>query len=322
MSKDTNEPRSYRAALSAAKENPALFSGVDLGDRTDFFNRSIILQRLFANSPEKWVLKGASALLWRDMSARRTQDLDLFRIGENDLREAYNDLAQALAQRTTAPFDVDFHLSSFPEHIRDEGPRSTTAIRIEIKDLQGKRIGNPVKVDLVTGSVMTATPEKVPTLDLAQALRSEPQQIQLYPLVDHVADKVAATMQTYGAQNSTRVRDLIDLAHLASTGTFSLSELARAIDSERRQRGLEPYSGQFNPPPAWAGLYPGYQAKQAPGAPRAYEEALEQVRSFVEPAMNGPVEQENIWDQGRWTPIDANSHGYTSTEFPGFRGVI
>lgn len=46
-----------------------------------------------------------------------------------------------------------------------------------------------------------------------------------YPLVDHVADKVAAILQSYGPHRfpSTRCKDLVDLVAIVSRATIAPS---------------------------------------------------------------------------------------------------
>ncbi len=64
---------------------------------------------------------------------------------------------------------------------------------------------------------MTTDPEPYddPVLELP-GLATPP--IRLYPVVDHIADKLCATQATYGTNNdlpSSRVRDLVDLVVFA-----------------------------------------------------------------------------------------------------------
>ena len=65
---------------------------------------------------------------------------------------------------------------------------------------------------------MTGTPEDVPPLARVAIPDVEQHGYRAYPLVDHIADKVAATFQRYGEmeQPSTRFRDLVDLVAMIS----------------------------------------------------------------------------------------------------------
>jgi hypothetical protein len=64
---------------------------------------------------------------------------------------------------------------------------------------------------------MTGEPEDVPPLARIDMPGVEQQGYRAYPLVDHVADKVAATFDRYGQMEapSTRYRDLVDLVAVA-----------------------------------------------------------------------------------------------------------
>jgi len=80
-------------------------------------------------------------------------------------------------------------------------------------------------VDLVTGSVMTTEPEVMTDTVLElRGLSSPP--MHLYPVVDHVADKLCATQATYGTAGdrpSSRVRDLVDLVVFARSQDIAVT---------------------------------------------------------------------------------------------------
>ncbi len=70
-------------------------------------------------------------------------------------------------------------------------------------------------VDLVGSDLrMTGAPEPMPPI--ARVLMPDVEQhgYRVYPLVDHIADKVMATFQRYGGHQrpSTRYKDLVDNA--------------------------------------------------------------------------------------------------------------
>ncbi|WP_420853342.1 nucleotidyl transferase AbiEii/AbiGii toxin family protein [Ruania rhizosphaerae] len=82
-----------------------------------------------------------------------------------------------------------------------------------------------------------------------------PVAVTAHPVVDHIADKVAATESTYGGHPSGRVRDLVDLVVIAQTHQIDGTALHAAIESERRHREL-PYREAFVAPAGWARTYP------------------------------------------------------------------
>ncbi len=58
------------------------------------------------------------------------------------------------------------------------------------------------------------------------------------PLIDHIADKVAATLQSYGAERvpSTRYKDLVDLVAIVSLATVQAEAQRLAPESEAHRR--------------------------------------------------------------------------------------
>ena len=107
-------------------------------------------------------------------------------------------------------------------------------------------------VDLVTGSLMTAVPETV--TDAVLDLRGLTAPVmRLYPVVDHIADKLCATQATYGASGdlpSSRVRDLVDLVVFARSQDVNGSALIAAVHGEWAHRALPgPFVSTMKTPP-------------------------------------------------------------------------
>jgi Nucleotidyl transferase AbiEii toxin, Type IV TA system len=92
----------------------------------------------------------------------------------------------------------------------------------------------------------------------------------VYPLVDHVADKVMAILQRYGETQapSTRYKDLVDLVAI-------LSEAPIEVNSQRTALTLADRS-------------------------QTVDEALAIVRAFLDPVLSGNAE--GVWNpkSGRW----------------------
>src|ERR1035438_6344442 len=87
---------------------------------------------------------------------------------------------------------------------------------------------------------MTGEPEDVPALALVDMADIKQGGYRAYPLVDHVADKVAATIERHGSGGmpSTRFRDLVDLVAIARGASVDATAQAAALTSEARRRGL------------------------------------------------------------------------------------
>jgi nucleotidyltransferase AbiEii toxin of type IV toxin-antitoxin system len=101
-------------------------------------------------------------------------------------------------------------------------------------------------VDLVGSDItMTGEPEPVPPLARVAMPDVEQHGYQAYPLVDHVADKVAATFDRYGNSEapSTRYKDLVDLVAIVTEASVEAAAQMTALDSEARR--WDPNEGRW-----------------------------------------------------------------------------
>jgi hypothetical protein len=119
-----------------------------------------------------------------------------------------------------------------------------------------------------------------------------------YPLVDHVADKVAATYQRYGdqAKPSTRYRDLVDLVAIVIGAEIAAQPQMAALVSEFERRGI-PLPARFNTPDRslWV---PGYATAAADSllpTARTLDEALTIVQQFLNPLLDRTAA--GVWDR-------------------------
>lgn len=159
----------------------------------------------------------------------------------------------------------------------------------------GIKVAQSFGIDLVVGSLMTRDPE--------QASRENPQlldgaltpPVQLYPVVDHIADKVCATETLYGGFPSSRARDLVDLVVLARTHRVDISALRVAIASERQHRGL-PHLPIFEVPEGFSTGYAKPAEETSHCREMPYADAVALARSLVEPAMAPAGGPARSWD--------------------------
>ncbi len=122
----------------------------------------------------------------------------------------------------------------------------------------------------------------------------------MYPLVDHVADKVCALFETHERasglmQPSTRFRDLADLAIFANTISVGATELGVALASEAKRRPdlARPSHGAHR-----SGLGKRLHAgrtRRASLKERDLASAVETVGCFIDPALAGIA-------RGQWDP--------------------
>lgn len=238
------------------------------------------LDRVFTYAPDVWVLKGGIALLARVHDARHSSDVDLNRT-TGHLDTAVEELVAAT--RT----DLRDHVRFTAELVAALHPSSTSA-KVRITPYIGVRPVHPFKVDVVVGTVLTTDPElHTPTPVVPMPGITSPVH-RLYPVVDHIADKVCATMQSYGAgRPSSRVRDLVDLVVFACTHDVDSTDLHRAIEVERLHRKLAPIAA-WSCPPQWAGDYTRVAAGVTHCARhRTFTAANTLVSAFLNPVLAG-----------------------------------
>lgn len=153
------------AAVDAEQEPGSRSARIQARQREFVFGR--FLARVFAEDSSRaseWVLKGGTAMLLRVHDARATKDLDLLHeLGDLDAAVRALDLAAAR--------DLGDYFRFRREGIRYAGTAPTqpavAGARVTFEVSCGtKRLGR-LGVDLVTGSLMTAAPDLVPTTNVA-----------------------------------------------------------------------------------------------------------------------------------------------------------
>lgn len=220
-------PRALEQALTSQARKDAVRLGVASADLVDRFYFQRLLARVFRE--DGWMLKGGQALLVRyPVQARHSRDIDLFRPGPGDLDEAIMALERA-AQHDLGDF------LTFTPAARIPKPAGATVKFIVIL---GTRRKNDLSVDLVVTSAPTSTPTRT-RLEPAVALAWPDTwpDVVLYPMVDHIADKICAIYERHehgGA--SSRFRDLADLLLISQRETIDGSAVQVAMASEVRRR--------------------------------------------------------------------------------------
>ncbi|BAJ73202.1 histidinol-phosphate/aromatic aminotransferase and cobyric acid decarboxylase [Microbacterium testaceum StLB037] len=272
------------AAVKTRAKTEAAVSGLPAGALLRRFVVDRFLARVFALPGNKWVLKGGNAVLTRVHDARTTKDIDL--LAElADLDAAVERLREAIQ------IDLGDH---FRFAITDTRAASggtmqpdVDGYKVSIDAYCGVTPRHRFSVDIVTGSLMTTEPDTQTRPGLVPAIPAT--SVRLYPVVDHIADKLCATQSTYGTagdQPSSRVRDLVDLVVFARTQRIDGTELADAIAAECAHRGL-PGVPVFSPPEAWRRLYPT-QARAVPacGDVLTFDGAVDLTRALLDPALD------------------------------------
>lgn len=291
----SSDPQAARQAIADrlrrfARERP----GTQLADLQRQFAYDRLLCRLFVGQRHEWVLKGATAILARSGSqARHTLDVDLYR-REGSLSEAETALHIAAARDLGDNFRFALHPSR--PVAQDRG-----ALRIPVVVYLGATEFATFHVDLVARILMTGTPDEVPPLvpiDLPGIVRTT---YEVYPVADHIADKVCAMLEVHPRSSgppvaSTRYRDLADLAVFARAMTVGADALQVALASEAGRRGLQlPRAFPKPNAPGWRAGYARVVARAAWPVEKNLDAAWDTVRTFIDPALGGAA-------AGRWDP--------------------
>ncbi|HET7398150.1 MAG TPA: nucleotidyl transferase AbiEii/AbiGii toxin family protein [Intrasporangium sp.] len=280
------------AAKKATAADPAL--SVNERIRLEYFNR--FLSRVFSEGADsEWLFKGGAGMLARVPSTRATLDIDLY-------RDRFT-LDQPLAElRRLATSDLGDHFrfqyAGHDTSVGGEAQPYTEGYVVTFDVFIGPRSKGTLHVDLAVGVGATAP---VTTANPANALhlpRLVHHAYRLYPIVDQMADKVCATMQTYRGRASSREKDLVDLVVLAVTQNVDGTALAIAISTETHRRLMEPFD-HFVVPGEWGRRY-AQLARPVPYCADypTVEVARELVTRVIDPALDGRAAGKT-WSPGR-----------------------
>jgi len=125
-----------------------------------------------------------------------------------------------------------------------------------------------------------------------------------YPLVDHVADKISATLELYGDRKmpSTRYKDLVDLVAIVTEASVPAEGQLIALASEADRRGIT-LPARFDVPDRelWDRGYAAEAGRSLLLTARTLDEALAVVRPFIDPLLAGTAV--GTWDPAHrhWT---------------------
>jgi hypothetical protein len=281
-------PQALRSALAAHARRAAGEAGVSSADLILRFYLGRLLARVFRADPDGWLLKGGQALLVRYPDARHSRDIDLCGTSTTSL-----DAAVAALERAVQ-LDLDDHLR-FILRSRDdrlEG-HGSTRLKFDVQ-LGGRVIPNGISVDVVVDRYPLGQPtrkqlESPVPLDWPAGYPV----IALYPVIDHVADKVCAMYEKHGTDGiaSTRYRDLVDLVLIALREPLDGPQLRLAVHTEVARRTARGTPIQLPatftiPGSAWPA---GYRAAAATVAGlvdyRTIESAAELAHTLLDPLL-------------------------------------
>ncbi|MHB0870373.1 MAG: nucleotidyl transferase AbiEii/AbiGii toxin family protein [Chloroflexota bacterium] len=208
----------------------------------------IAFERLLARLPQngEWVLKGGLALLFRyGLQTRPTKDIDLRT--PRDVVESVGRFRQTIAASM-----VNDHFSFEFGEVAQEmqgAPGGSRRIRVDAR-VAGMDFAT-FHVDLSSGDAIVDQPDLLQGSDLLQFAGIAPVQFPVYPVTQHLAEKLHAYTLPR-AQENTRVKDLVDLIIIASSERVAADRLSRSVDATFAARGTHQIPRRLpEPPVAW-----------------------------------------------------------------------
>lgn len=127
----------------------------------------------------------------------------------------------------------------------------------------------------------------------------EPARLRLYPVASHIAEKLHAYTMPRARPNS-RIKDLPDIALLATTGAILAAVLRSALERTFEFRGTHELPEELPPPPATWGTAYEAMAKSEELIWPTLEELHRAVRMFLEPVLSTHV-RANRWNPRSWS---------------------
>ncbi|MGW3390738.1 nucleotidyl transferase AbiEii/AbiGii toxin family protein [Streptomyces cinereoruber] len=315
MARDSyTTPAAFYGALKHKAQLLARSEGLPVADVLSSYFFSRLVARVFHAQPDGWIVKGGHALLMRYAAAARlSQDIDIQSNTGGGIGEAVADLLKAAAH------DLGDYMRFTPTRTSMHENGAAGAKQVFRVHMGTQEVG-VVKVDVVTGQVPSAPPEMrrvTPLIDLAWP--ADWPEARLYPIINHLADKVCAMYERHKGAPSSRYRDLADILLISQREDVDGRYAQLALRTEARRRRLTGTPGvelslppEFQAPgPAWPDRYPA-AARQVPGLEGCltWKEAALAAEAFLSPLLApGP--------SGNWNAADAAWQARPEQESPG-----
>jgi predicted nucleotidyltransferase component of viral defense system len=288
-------PLAFKKAIEQRLRNEVAESGIDLQRRRQLLVFDRYLARVFGVFGEAAILKGGLVLELRLANARTTKDVDLGLVG--DPEEILLGLQEAgrldLEDHMSFKVGMDLHHPV----IQAAGlPYEGRRYRAETY-LAGKIYGVPFRIDIALAEPLVGRAEILEGSSFLSFAGFTPARFRVYPVEAHLAEKLHAFTLPRERLNS-RVKDLPDLALLASVRPIEAAALRIAIDRTFENRDTHPVPKVLPQPPAeWKPVY-ARLADSDDLAWKSLDELTDRVRRFLDPILDDPS---GCWDPQEWT---------------------
>lgn len=288
-------PEAFRGALEQRIRTAATKAAVSMNRFRQLLVFERFLVRVFDHFGDQAIVKGGLVLELRLERARTTKDVDLRLVG--DPSRILEDL------RTAGAKDqgdwLSFLVEPDPEWpvIKGDGMvYDGMRFRGEAQ-LGGKVYGDSFGIDVGFADVLTTPPDVVEGGDFFEFIGFVRPKLRIYPRTGHIAEKLHAYTMPRKRDNS-RVKDLPDIALLATTGSYESADLRRALEATFTFRNTHPLPTELPAPPsAWAAPYERMASEDE--LPWATLDAVYSVaRAFLDPAL--AASRTGSWNPSAW----------------------
>lgn len=287
-------PDAFKQALEHRFRN-MMSDGEDLARRRQLLVFDRFLVRVSSVVGDAVTLKGGLVLELRLVRARTTKDVDLRMMGTPD---DVLDRLQEAGRLDTGDFML-FEVQPDPRHpdIQNEGMRyDGYRFRAECR-LAGKVYGRPFGVDVAFGDPLVGEPDLVTAENVLEFAGIAPTTLRLYPVVSHIAEKLHAYTMPRSRPNS-RIKDLPDLALLATVGDVDAKQLLAALEQTFAFRATHQLPEAVPKPPGfWERPYEA-MARTDQLQWSTVEEVHHAVANFLDPVLEGAFM--GTWSPDRW----------------------
>jgi hypothetical protein len=207
-----------------------------------------VLARLSHVAPDAWLLKGGVALEYRLQRARATNDIDIST--RVDLESMIATLHAAVAVELNDYFALRLGEQSKPVDEVD-----TYRFKIAVLYESG-RIFEELTMDVGFADPWLGEPQQLMAPSLLDFADIQPATVRAIPIEQHLAEKLHAYTKRYGNRESTRVKDLVDIALLLHSGQVDDNVLAATVGEVFARRATHGVPSNLPAPPSgWRAVY-------------------------------------------------------------------
>jgi hypothetical protein len=270
-------------------------TGAEFARRRQLLVFDRFLARVVVVLGDAVLLKGGLVLELRLERARTTRDVDLRFTGSADRILTKLQEAARLSLDDFLTFEVAPDATR-PEIENDGMPYGGKRFRTECR-LAGKPYGDPFGVDVAIGGPIFGPPEVIVADDVLGFAGISPPTLRLYPVETHIAEKRHAYTLPRARPNS-RVKDLPDIALLATTKPLDAARLRGALEQTFTFRGTHALPLVL-PEPLDAWRVPYEAIAREDGLPwPTLAEVTSTARAFLDPVLAGGLTA--TWSPGAW----------------------